>query len=158
MYPKFWNIILIVRFQFKKKKTIGSYLPGCTALGWCNISGGSGQAPLFRKIRFTELTDGNEWGSHTLCATSCSLISQANMPGFSCLNFKIFFTTVGVATCYNRKPTWKSIPIFWYELNSSCAAFRKKMLLYLSKIQNMRILRLQEDASWLSNVVIFSQV
>jgi hypothetical protein len=43
-----------------------------------------------------------EFGSHILCANSWSLISHANIPGFSCLKRRIFLTTVGVATCCNK--------------------------------------------------------
>jgi hypothetical protein len=57
-------------------------------------------------MRFTELTLGMEFGSHILCARSWSLISHANMPGFSCLKRRIFFTTVGVATCCNKTATY----------------------------------------------------
>ena len=48
-----------------------------------------------------EDTEGMEAGSHTLCASSCSLISQANRPGLSVLMRIILFTTEGVATCCN---------------------------------------------------------
>lgn len=87
---------------FQSGKNIQKFnLPGGGGgLEWCNISGVSGQTPLFRNIRLTELTEGILCGSQTRCDNSCSLISQANIPGFSCLNLRIFFTTVGVATCY----------------------------------------------------------
>lgn len=55
--------------------------------------------PPLRRIRFTELTDGIVFGSQMRCDSNWSRISQANMPGFSCLKRRIFFTTVGVATC-----------------------------------------------------------
>lgn len=61
----------------------------------------SGHVPLLRRIRFTELTLGIVCGSQILCAINWSLISHANMPGFSCLQRRIFLTTVGVATCYS---------------------------------------------------------
>lgn len=74
----------------------------CGCLEWCIISGGSGQTPLFLSILLTELTEGILWGSQTLWCTSCSLISHANIPGFSCLKRSIFLTTVGVATCCRK--------------------------------------------------------
>lgn len=59
--------------------------------------------PLFLRILLTDDTEGMEWGSHTLALRSLSRISHANIPGFSCLRRRIFFTTVGVATCCGRK-------------------------------------------------------
>ena len=50
-----------------------------------------------------EDTEGMEEGSHTLWASSCSLISQANMPGLSVLILMILFTTDGVATCCSKQ-------------------------------------------------------
>jgi hypothetical protein len=76
--------------------------PPETGTGATDTRSASVQAPLFRRMRFTELTLGIEWGSHILWAKSWSLISHANMPGFSCLKRRIFFTTVGVATCWNK--------------------------------------------------------
>lgn len=58
--------------------------------------------PPLRRIRFTELTDGIVLGSQIFCEISWSRISHANIPGFSCLKRSIFFTTVGVATCWKR--------------------------------------------------------
>ncbi len=40
-----------------------------------------------------------EFTSHTRCVNKSSLISQANMAGFSPLRRRIFLTTFGVATC-----------------------------------------------------------
>lgn len=56
-------------------------------------------SPPLRRMRLTELTDGMVFGSHIRCDSNWSRISQANIPGFSCLKRRIFFTTVGVATC-----------------------------------------------------------
>lgn len=59
-------------------------------------------SPPPRRIRFTEETEGKLWGSQAPCRASCSRISQANIVGCSCFIRKIFFTTVGVATCCNK--------------------------------------------------------
>ena len=69
------------------------------------------------RILLMEETEGMEAGSHTLWESSCSLISQANIPGrqgkvylvhicsysfapgLSVFSRMILFTTDGVATC-----------------------------------------------------------
>lgn len=66
------------------------------------------QSPPLRRMRLTELTDGMVFGSHIRCDSNWSRISHANIPGFSCLKRRIFFTTVGVATCCceNEQEKW----------------------------------------------------
>lgn len=60
---------------------------------------GSTACPALRRILLMELTEGMLLGSVTLCESKVSLISQANMAGFSDLTRRIRFTTEGVATC-----------------------------------------------------------
>ncbi len=60
---------------------------------------GSTGCPAFLSILLMELTEGMLLGSETLCASSWSRISQANMAGFSDLTRRMRFTTDGVATC-----------------------------------------------------------
>lgn len=68
---------------------------------------------VFLRILFTELTLGTDDGSQFLWDSNRSLISHANIPGFSCLHLSILLTTEGVATCLKIIIKTSSLQFFW---------------------------------------------
>jgi hypothetical protein len=90
-------------------------MPGCSA---CR------PPPL--SILLTEETEGRLWGSQAPWRASCSRISQANIVGCSCFMRRIFFTTLGVATCCKQSA---------FELHETHSKVRQRLArLYVTPI------------------------